>query len=191
MQNHDLQCSAAKRELSFGNGSQDAERVIKRALVERPVDGVFLRRLQREAKRIRGWSARVTAQHIGVTRATLKGMQSGKKTIGEMPQIHARNLHLALMEERAEQNAKQREWLVVMFAKGCDARIRQLKISRKPKKCRVCKHWFEPHSGRQQRCSACANEEGTKKKNGIRRNATARKKRKHVFSNERTRGKKV
>lgn len=127
----------------------------KLAIVVRPVDGQFLRKLQREAKEVRGWSARVTAEHLKITRATLKGMQSGSKSIGEMPQIHARNLHRELLKDRAEQGRANRGLLVVTFAGGWDARMRQLKLARKPRKCRVCGCWFEPHSGRQQRCSVC------------------------------------
>lgn len=121
------------------------------ARVERRIDGPFLRRLQREAKQVRGWSARVTAQHLGVTRATLKGMQSGKKSIGEMPQIHARNLQRELRKDRAEQGQQDRELLAVRFAGGWDARMRALDIERKPKKCDGCGRWFVPVSSRQKR----------------------------------------
>lgn len=143
----------------FDHEQTDSAAVRRLARVERAIDGSFMRKLQKRAKEVRGWSARVTAQNLGVTRATFKGMQTGTKAIGEMPQIHARNLHRELLRERAEQGARDREVLAVTFAGGCDARMRALKISRKPKKCRVCKCWFEPHNARQQRCSGCAAEE--------------------------------
>ena len=140
----------------FDHDSIASAAIRKVARIERPIDGGFMRKLQREAKQVRGWSARVTAQHLGITRATFKGMQTGKKTIGEMRQIYARNLHRELKRERAEQGRRDREVLAVTFAQGCDARMRALKISRKPRKCRECTSWFEPHNGRQRRCSECA-----------------------------------
>ena len=102
MQTHELQRSGGNRELSFGGyaggggfyaptASSD-ERIEKRAVLTREVDGAYMRRLQRLGKRVHGLSARQVAEQFRVTRATFKAWESGKKKIKADHAERARNL---------------------------------------------------------------------------------------------------
>lgn len=130
----------------------------KFAIVSTPVDGKFMRRLQRLGKRARNFSAREVAYCFGVQRSSFKSWQSGNKRITEEHQRRARSLYAEwtadLKAERAAHHAKTRDVIEIQFAHGADARMRKLKITRKPVRC-ACGAWFVPCSARHVRCGEC------------------------------------
>lgn len=139
-------------------GDSTATRVLGLILV--PVDGEYVRRLQRIGKRAHGLSARMVAAKFGVTRATFKAWQTGKKRINAGHAQRARSLYAEwvgdVRDDVARMKSETRGVIRLTLVNGCDARMRELKVYRKPRLCRVCKRWFEPHQSRQARCSECA-----------------------------------
>lgn len=150
----------------FDHEQTDSATIHTFGLPVAPVTGDFMRRLQRLGKRSGGLSARGVADCFGVKRATFKAWQTGKKSITQDNQHRARSLYREWLHDVRADAVKERGVgaIDLEFARGFDGRMRTLKISRKPKKCRVCGCWFEPHSGRQVRCSDCANKPKRRKK---------------------------
>lgn len=146
MKNAQVENSSASSELA-GQG------VSKVAIVESVVDGNFMRRLQRLGKRTNNYSARQIGEMFGVTRATFKAWQTGKKVITDDTARRARSLYAEWAKDAKELSTKERERdvLVVTFARGVDSRMRTLEIPRKPRKCDGCGKWFVPVSSRQKR----------------------------------------
>lgn len=174
MQKPELANLSATRDLVDGT-------IQKIAVIVRPVDGEFLRRLQRLGKHVHGYSAAQVAEKFpsqtrggGVHRATFKAWQSGKKKISVDHAERALKL-FAIWSADAKENQtavheKTRDVIRLNFAAGCDARMRTLEITHKPIKCDGCGKWFVPVSSRQKRhnLAACRTRAAQKKrgKNG-------------------------
>jgi len=127
--------------------------VTKTAVIETVVDGPFMRRLQLLGKSARGFSARQVAGCFGVTRATFKAWETGKKSITDENARRARTLYLEWAADVKNERAHARGLgvLTVTFKRGVDSRMRSLEILFKPRKCDGCGRWFVPVSSRQKR----------------------------------------
>lgn len=127
--------------------------VTKTAVIETVVDGPYMRRLQVLGKSARGFSARQVAECFGVTRATFKAWETGKKSITDENARRARALYREWAQDLKMERAHVRGLgvLTVTFKRGVDSRMRSLEILFKPRKCDGCGRWFVPVSSRQKR----------------------------------------
>lgn len=132
------------------------------AIIERPVTRRALIEFQDWAREHWLWSGKDFAQALAISRGQLFRNRSGSRRISEKTES---NFHYWLRVRAAWQRENRKTpFLKIQFAHGHAAQMKRIKVFNKPRRCRVCHNWYEPHQSRQVRCSGCVAESKKHKK---------------------------